>query len=126
MGEMLLKLFGILLICVNVLFPGYVRKPFLLLLMLSVIHNNFVNSAVVNQNETLKNDIWGSPGGPVVESVPADAGDTGSCPGPGRFHVPRSGWAREPWPLNLRIRSLCSATGEATTVRGPHLSLIHI
>ena len=25
----------------------------------------------------------------------------------------------EPWPLSLRVRSLCSATGEATTVRGP-------
>ncbi|XP_054944789.1 interferon-inducible double-stranded RNA-dependent protein kinase activator A isoform X1 [Physeter macrocephalus] len=41
---------------------------------------------------------------------------TGSCPGPGRSHMPRSGWAREPWPLSLRVRSLCSATGEATTV----------
>ena len=30
----------------------------------------------------------------------------------------RSGWAREPWPLSLRVRSLRSATGEATTVRG--------
>uniref|UniRef100_A0A8C9BXI4 Coiled-coil domain containing 138 n=1 Tax=Phocoena sinus TaxID=42100 RepID=A0A8C9BXI4_PHOSS len=49
-----------------------------------------------------------------------DAGDRGSCPGPGRSHMSRSGWAREPWPLSLRIRSLCSATGEATTVRGPH------
>ena len=33
-------------------------------------------------------------------------------------HMPRSGWAREPWPLSLRVRSLCSATGDATTVRG--------
>ena len=55
----------------------------------------------------------------MVESPPADAGDTGSCPGPGRSHMPRSGWAREPWPLSLHVRSLCSATGEATTVRGP-------
>uniref|UniRef100_A0A8C9EFG1 Doublecortin domain containing 2C n=1 Tax=Phocoena sinus TaxID=42100 RepID=A0A8C9EFG1_PHOSS len=28
------------------------------------------------------------------------------------------GWAREPWPLSLRIRSLCSTMGEATAVRG--------
>ena len=55
----------------------------------------------------------------MVESPPADAGDAGSCPCPGRSHMPQSGWAREPWPLGLRIRSLCSATGEATTVRGP-------
>ena len=33
--------------------------------------------------------------------------------------MPRSGWAREPWPLSLRVWSLCSAMGEATTVRGP-------
>ena len=61
----------------------------------------------------------GFAGGAVVESPPADTGDMGSCPGLGRSHVPRSGWAREPWPLSLCVRSLCSATGEATTVRGP-------
>ena len=33
--------------------------------------------------------------------------------------MPRSGWAREPRPLSLRVRSLCSTTGEATAVRGP-------
>ncbi|XP_067589208.1 uncharacterized protein C19orf44 homolog isoform X3 [Pseudorca crassidens] len=63
--------------------------------------------------------VWGFPGGAVVESPPADAGDAGSCPGLGRSHMPQSGWAREPWPLSLRVRSLCSTTGEATTVRGP-------
>ena len=42
-----------------------------------------------------------------------------SCPRPGGSHMPQSGWAREPWPLSLRVRSLCSATGEATTVKGP-------
>ncbi|XP_049554206.1 2-methoxy-6-polyprenyl-1,4-benzoquinol methylase, mitochondrial isoform X1 [Orcinus orca] len=56
----------------------------------------------------------GFPGGTVVESPPADAGDTGSRSGPGGSHMPRSGWAREPWPLSLRVRSLCSAAGEAT------------
>ncbi|XP_054946304.1 solute carrier organic anion transporter family member 4A1 isoform X3 [Physeter macrocephalus] len=55
----------------------------------------------------------------AVGSPPADAGDAGSCPGPGGSHVPRSGWAREPWPLSLRVRSLRSATGEAAAVRGP-------
>ena len=28
------------------------------------------------------------PGGPVVKNPPADAGDTGSIPGPGRSHMP--------------------------------------
>ena len=32
----------------------------------------------------------GFPGGAVVESLPADAGDTGSSPGLGRSHMPRS------------------------------------
>ncbi|NIG60858.1 hypothetical protein BU61_4618 [Pontoporia blainvillei] len=31
--------------------------------------------------------------------------------------MPRSGWACEPWPLSQRFWSLCSATGQATTVR---------
>ena len=30
------------------------------------------------------------PGGTVVKNVPANAGDTGSIPGPGRSHMPRS------------------------------------
>ena len=34
-------------------------------------------------------DLWGFPGGPVVKNMPVSAGDTGSIPGPGRFHVPR-------------------------------------
>ena len=32
----------------------------------------------------------GFPGGTVVGSPPADAGDAGSCPGPGRSHMPQS------------------------------------
>ena len=68
---------------------------------------------------TIKYTKLGFPGGTVVESPPAEAGDTGSCPGPGRSHMPLSGWARESWPLSLRVRGLCAATGEATTVTGP-------
>ena len=33
----------------------------------------------------------GFPGGAVVRNPPANAGDTGSCPGPGRSHMPHSG-----------------------------------
>ena len=64
----------------------------------------------------------GFPGGAVVESLPANAGDTGSSPGPGRSHMPRSNWAREPQ-LSMRIWSLCSATREATIVRGPRTAM---
>ena len=55
----------------------------------------------------------------MVESLPANAGDTGSSPGLGRSHMPWSSWAREPQLLSLRIWSLCSATREAAIVRGP-------
>ena len=34
--------------------------------------------------------FWGFPGGAVVENQPANAVDTGSTPGPGRSHMPRS------------------------------------
>ena len=56
---------------------------------------------------------WGFPGGAVVENLPANAGDTGSSPGLGRSHMPRSNGAREPQLLSLRLWSLCSATREA-------------
>ena len=65
----------------------------------------------------------GFPGGAVVENLPANAGDTGSSPGLGGSRVPRSGWAREPQLLSLRVWSLCSATREAATVRGPRTAM---
>ena len=33
---------------------------------------------------------WDFPGGAVVKNPPANAGDTGSSPGPGRSHMPQS------------------------------------
>ena len=38
----------------------------------------------------IKTVIKGFPGGAVVENLPANAGDTGSSPGLGRSHMPRS------------------------------------
>ena len=74
-------------------------------------------------SEILKVLREGFPGGAVVESLPANAGDTGSSPGLGGSHMPRSGWAREPRLLSLRIWSLCSATREAATLRGPRTAV---
>ena len=59
----------------------------------------------------------------MVENLPANAGHTGSSPGLGRSHMPRSNWAREPQLLSLRVWSLCSATGEAAIVRGPRTAM---
>ena len=71
----------------------------------------------------LKIPFSGFPGGAVVGSLPANAGDTGSSPGLGGSHMPRSGWAREPQLLSLRVWSLCSATREAAIVRGPRTAM---
>ena len=59
----------------------------------------------------------------MVESLPASAGDTGSSPALGRSHMPQSNWAREPQLLSLHVWSLCSATREATIVRGLHTAM---
>ena len=39
---------------------------------------------------TFKKGVEDFPGGAVVENPPANAGDTGSSPGLGRSHMPRS------------------------------------
>ena len=74
-------------------------------------------------NTTLKKHSMGFPGGAVVESPPASAGDAGSSPGLGGSHMPRSDWACGPQLLNLRVWSLCSATKEAMMVRGPRTAM---
>ena len=59
----------------------------------------------------------------MVENLPANAEDTGSSPGLGGSHMPRSNWACEPQLLSLGIWSLCSATREAAIVRGPRTAM---
>jgi len=43
------------------------------------------------------------PGGPVVKNLPANAGDTGSIPGPGKFHMPWGNKAHAPQLLSLLV-----------------------
>ena len=40
--------------------------------------------------EIIKVNLLGFPGGAVVKNPPANAGDRGSSPGPGRSHMPQS------------------------------------
>ena len=40
------------------------------------------------RKDALKNTAWDFPGGTVVKNPPANAGDTGSSPGPGRSQMP--------------------------------------
>ena len=68
-------------------------------------------------------NVLGFPGGAVVENLPANAGDTGSSPGLGGSHMPRSNYTREPQLLSLRVWSLCSTTREAAMVRGPRTAM---
>ena len=44
----------------------------------------------------MENELLGFPGGPVVKNPPANAGSTGSIPGPGRLHPLRGNQAHAP------------------------------
>ena len=77
-----------------------------------------------------KNNFRDFPGGAVVKNPPANAGDTGSSPGPGGSHMPRSNYAnaqplslrsraREPQLLSPHAYSPCSTAREATAMRSP-------
>ena len=96
------------------LFYEYIQNLALgILYFLYLRDSQFVTGAIF----TFKTLCGGFPGDAVVESLPANAGDTGSSPGLGRSHMPRSNWAREPQLLSLRVWSLCSATWEARAPR---------
>ena len=45
---------------------------------------------------------WDFPGGAVVKNLPANSGDTGSSPGPGRSHVPQRDKTHVPQLLSPR------------------------
>ena len=58
--------------------------------------------------------VKGIPGGSVVETPPADAGDTGSIPGPGRSHMLWSNQACAP-----QLLGLCSGAQELQLLSPP-------
>ena len=51
---------------------------------------NSKRTSSTNFPPLIKTVLLGFPGGPVVENLPANAGDTGLSPGLGRSHMPRS------------------------------------
>ena len=48
------------------------------------------NYVWMQSNSFVKKLFWDFPGGTVVKNPPANAGDTGLIPGPGRSHMPRN------------------------------------
>ena len=72
-------------------------------------------------NQELK--VGGFPGGAVVENPPANAGVTGSSPGPGRSHMPWSNYVRATQLLRLCSRArepqLLSPRTTTTEARAP-------
>ena len=47
-------------------------------------------SGYLNSLFTINKSLRDFPGGAVVKNPPANAGDMGSIPGPGRSHMPQS------------------------------------
>ena len=60
------------------------------ILVFGVIFESPWLTSTVFRMQFIKNCLLGFPGGAVVESLPANAGDTGSSPGLGRSHMPWS------------------------------------
>ena len=60
--------------------------------------NDFSQNHIVGQSlptsalnrSPFKRNTLGFPGGSMTKNPPANAEDTGSVPGPGRFHMPQS------------------------------------
>ena len=67
-------------------------SPFIVLIATVFIHFktclHFIKKTILEKFRVRK--LQGFPGGAVVENLPANAGDTGSSPGLGRSHMPRS------------------------------------
>ena len=68
------------------------------------IYNTNQSPNVQNKhiNHVYLRSLLGFLGGAVVKNPPANAGDTGSSPGPGRYYMPRSNKARAPQLLSPR------------------------
>ena len=62
---------------------GTIRNMWRLNTML--LNSQWVNEAEITAE--IKKYLEGFPGGTVVKNPPANAGDTGSSPGPGRSHM---------------------------------------
>ena len=67
-------------------------------------------------NQVEKCEFMDSPDGSVVKNLTANAGDTGSVPGLGRFHV---SWSNEAHELQL-LKPTCPGVRALQQERSPH------
>ena len=68
-----------------------VRLPEFHYIYHSMICFNFIGDTIVIAScFVFLRKVGDFPGGALVRNPPANAGDTGSCPGLGRSHMPRS------------------------------------
>ena len=58
--------------------------------ILAIKSNLSLSKSVTTKLQEIKGNTRDFPGGAAVKNPPANAGDTGSIPGPGRSHMPRS------------------------------------
>ena len=56
------------------------------------LNNTLLNNQEITEEikGEIKKYLESIPGGAVIKNLPANAGDMGSRPGPGRSHMPRS------------------------------------
>ena len=68
-------------------------------------------------NKPFKKINWDLLGDPVVKNLPPNAGDAGSIPGPGSFHMPQGNKAHVPQILRLTCLKpmLCNERSPGTT-----------
>ena len=59
-------------------------------------HEWYLGSLTVFLKSHHKTNCWSFPGSPVVKNLPANAGDMGSIPGLGRFHMLWANYACAP------------------------------
>ena len=70
--------------------PSYLPSPFLPLLPSARMYKSQKFTCVENGFRTDSVGRLGSPGGPLVKNLPANAGDMGSIPDQARSYLPRS------------------------------------